>query len=270
MAKKPTPATPASTNRSKPIVPLVAIVVVAIAIAAYAWLHRSGSSAPTKSETPPPGPSFTASGAAIVPSDRIDPANEGRLIQIKGDLVVKTPATDPQLGITANALMLLRFVEMLQWQEQCSGTGKQAKCTYQQVWSPQTIKSADFREKKGHENPERLPFGIARFPAEDVRLGAFRVDGRQIGNYRLGPALKLKAEPYAVRNTQLPSNLEVSFRESNGTLYAGDPAKPAVGDVRVVYRIVPTARVEATGIQHEDRIIVRNPAAAATAPAGSP
>jgi hypothetical protein len=269
MAKKPTPATRPSSHRPKFLAPLVAIaVLIVVAIAAHAWLHRSGTSTPTKSESAPPVPPHAANGAAIVPSDRIDPANEGRLIQIKGDLVVKTPASDPELGITADALMLLRFVEMLQWQEQCEGTGKKAKCTYQQVWSPQAISSADFHDKKGHENPERLPFGIARFPAPDVQIGAFRLDSRQVGNYRLGPALKLKAEPYAVKSAQLPSNLEVSFRESNGTLYAGDPAKPTVGDVRVVYRIIPTARVEATGIQHDGRIIVRNPAA--PAPARSP
>jgi hypothetical protein len=269
MPKKTTPAARPSKNRSKSLVPLIVVAVaIVVAIAAYAWWHRSTAPVPpTKSEAAPSAPSFAPNGAAIVPSDRIDPANEGRLIQIKGDLVVKTPASDPQLGITADALMLLRFVEMLQWQEHCEGTGKKAKCTYQQVWSPQPISSADFHEKKGHENPERLPFGIARFPAEDVRLGAFRVDGRQVGNYRLGPALKLKAEPYAVKSAQLPSNLEVSFRESNGTLYAGDPAKPTVGDVRVVYRIIPTARVEATGIQRGDRIVVRDPA---TKSAGQP
>ena len=262
MTKKTTPAARPSKNRSKSLVPLIVVAIaIVVAIVAYAWLHRSAAPVPTKGEAAPSAPSFAPNGAAIVPSDRIDPANEGRLIQIKGDLVVKTPASDPQLGITADALMLLRFVEMLQWQEHCEGAGKKAKCTYQQVWSPQPISSADFHEKKGHENPERLPFGIARFPAEDVRLGAFRVDGRQVGNYRLGPALKLKAEPYAVKSTQLRSNLEVSFRESNGTLYAGDPAKPAVGDVRVVYRIIPTARVEATGMQHDDRIVVRDPGA---------
>jgi hypothetical protein len=269
MAKKPTSPTRSSPNRPKSLAPLVAVaILIVVAIAAYAWLHRSGTSAPTKSEVATSAPPHAANGAAIVPSDRIDPANEGRLIQFKGDLVVKTPASDPQLGITADALMLLRFVEMLQWQEQCPKTGKNPKCTYQQVWSPQPISSADFHEKKGHENPERLPFGIARFPSPDIRIGAFRVDSRQVGNYRLGPALKLKAEPYAVKSAQLPSNLEVSFRESNGTLYAGDPAKPAVGDVRVVYRIIPTARVEANGIQHDDRIVVRDPAT--PAPARSP
>ena len=95
--------------------------------------------------------------------------------------------------------MLLRFVEMLQWQEQCPKTGKNPKCTYQQVWSPQPISSTDFHEKKGHENPERLPFGIARFPSPDIRIGAFRVDSRQVGNYRLGLAYEKKGDLNAAR-----------------------------------------------------------------------
>ena len=58
-------------------------------------------------------------------------------------------------------------------------------------------------------------------------------------------------------SSKLPSNLAISFRDRNGTLYAGDPEHRAVGDVRVIYRIIPAEKVEIIGTQHGDGVIVQ-------------
>ena len=268
---------PKAPNRAGILVAALVVVVVA-AIAAYAWLRPRSEADVAAAKA-----KLTTEGTDV---ERIDPANEGHLIEVAGDLDVREPATDPQLGISAKAVMLLRYAEMLQWREQCGadkpadkdntadtgkdkgkdkpkdkakGKGKPAaeECTYDQVWSPQPISTEAFRVRKGHENPDRLPFGTGRFVARDIRLGAYRIDGAALGSYRLGPAMKLKAEPYAVKSADLPSNLEVSFRDANGALYAGDPEHPAVGDVRVSYRIIPAGKVAVAGTQHGDRLIVQ-------------
>jgi hypothetical protein len=239
-----------SSNRPNLIV--LAVVVIAAVLVAYAWLHKRHQSA----EAPPtPGDkSSAATGEALaISSDRIDPANEGRQVQLSGDLSVKAPASDTQLGITADAIMLLRFAEMLQWREQCVGTN----CTYQQVWSPQLIASGKFRVPDGHKNPDRLPITTARFSTNDLRLGAFRIDAAALGNQRLGSSLQSKPVPYPVDSAKLPSNLAISFRDWNGVLYAGDPEHRAVGDVRVSYRIIPAEKVDLIGIQRGDRVIIQ-------------
>jgi hypothetical protein len=238
-----------TANRPNLIVLLLVLVVVAVG--AYAWLHKRPLPGPVKqpaSQNPP-----AAQAPHAVAADRIDPSNEGRVIAISGKLDVRTPSRDTQLGVSADAVMLLRYAEMLQWREQCSG----ANCTYQQVWSPQLIDSRKFRVQEGHKNPERLPLTTARFSAGDLRLGAFRVDAAVLGNYRLDAALHIKPVPYPVHASQLPSNLAISFRDANGVLYAGDPEHRAVGDVRVSYRIIPAESVEITGVQRGDRLIVR-------------
>ena len=239
-----------TSNRPNLIV--LALVVIAVAVAAYAWVHKHRESSETPA-TPADKSAAATSEALAIPSDRVDPANEGKLVKLSGDLSLKTPASDTQLGITADAIMLLRFAEMLQWREQCTGTN----CTYQQVWSPQLIASGRFRAPEGHKNPERLPFTTARYSANDLRLGAFRIDAAALGNQRLSSALQGRPAPYPVTSAKLPSNLAITFRDVNGALYAGDPEHRTVGDVRVSYRIIPAGKVEIVGIQRGDRVIVQ-------------
>jgi hypothetical protein len=252
-----------TTSRSQLI---VAVVVIAALVLGFLWLRKRASEpAP---ETPPsqttqmPG---DVSQALAVRADAVDPANEGKLVKVSGDLVATTPATDSQLGITApDAIMLLRFAEMLQWQEQCPrGAGA---CTYQQVWSPQLINSSKFREPAGHENPARLPLTTARFSSAAVRLGAFTVDAATLGNYRLDASLRIKPTPIRVSASQLPSNLAPTFRDFNGALYAGDPEHRKVGDVRVSYRIIPATKVDVVGIQRGNQLIVQKSSASGAAP----
>jgi len=255
---------PKTSNRSN-LIALALVVVVALIIG-YVLLHKR-SEPPVATVAPPQKPTLDITQALAVAADTIDPANEGRQIALSGDLGVKTPATDSQLGITADAIMLLRYAEMLQWQERCTG-GKD--CTYQQVWSPQLISSAKFHEPEGHKNPDRLPLTSGRFSSTDVRVGAFKVDAGVLGNYRLDESLKIKPLPFKVSSAQLPSNLATTFRDYNGALYAGDPEHRKVGDVRVSYRIIPATKVDLVGIQRGDRLIVQKSGASAAPPPPPP
>lgn len=239
-----------SANRNNPIVVVLVLVVLA-AIGAYVWMHKREAPPGTPPATEPKAPPKV--DAPRVSADKVDPANEGRLVTVAGALTVTKPPRDTQLGIGADGIMLLRFAEMLQWQEKCNG----ASCTYQQVWSPQAIDSRKFREQEGHKNPERLPITTGRFSAGEVRLGAFLVDAAALGNYRLDSALQTKPVPYPVKDAELPSNLAISFREVNGALYAGDPEHRAVGDLRISYRVIPAGNVELVGTQRGDRLIVQ-------------
>jgi hypothetical protein len=245
---------------------IIAVIVVAAIVLGFFWLRRHQGE-PVPLETPSPTatqkPGIDTSNAVAVGASAIDPANDGKQISVSGDLIAGTPATDSQLGIVApDAIMLLRFVEMLQWQQHCSGT----QCTYQQVWSPQLINSTKFREAAGHENPPRLPMTTARFSSKDVQLGAFKIDAVTLGNYRLDASLRIKPTPFKVTSAQLPSNLALTFRDFNGALYAGDPEHRKVGDVRVSYRIIPASKVTVVGIQRGDKLIVQKSAAPGAEP----
>jgi hypothetical protein len=247
----------------KSIAPRIIVLILVLGVAAllaHVWMRHRQSATDVASPSTAP---VSENAPLAVALDRIVPSNEGRTIALSGKLDVRTPARDNQLGVSADAVMLLRFSEMLQWLEQCAGD----KCEYKKVWSPQLIKSGKFREQEGHKNPERLPLTSARFSAGEVRLGAFRIDAATIGNYRLTAALHTQPVAFPVSSSQLPSNLAISFRDSNGVLYAGsDPAHPAIGDVRISYRIIPATDVQLTGIQRGDRLMVQKSTSSPTQP----
>jgi hypothetical protein len=239
----------AKASKPSPAIGIAILIVVAIAVGAYVWWHgkhgASAVTAPVATEK-----SGDADEAAVVAIDRIEPANEGRLVTLRGKLDVRAPATDSQLGIRADAVMLFRYADMLQWQEKKDGD----KVDYIEVWSPQLIDSSKFHDAEKHRNPTKMPFGIARFSSTDIRLGAFAVDGGILGNSRNTASLHAQPQPHAVSASELPPNLAASFRDSEGMLYAGDPAHRAIGDLRVIYRVIPAGTVEITGIQRGDRI----------------
>ena len=247
----------------KSIAPRIIVLILVLGVAAllaHVWMRHRQSATDVASPSTAP---VSENAPLAVALDRIVPSNEGRTIALSGKLDVRTPARDNQLGVSADAVMLLRFSEMLQWLEQCAGD----KCEYKKVWSPQLIKSGKFREQEGHKNPERLPLTSARFSAGEVRLGAFRIDAATIGNYRLTAALHTQPVAFPVSSSQLPSSLAISFRDSNGVLYAGsDPAHPAIGDVRISYRIIPATDVQLTGIQRGDRLMVQKSTSSPTQP----
>ena len=147
--------------------------------------------------------------------------------------------------------MLLRFAEMLQWQEQCAG----AQVHVSAGLVAAAIDSAEV-PRAGRPQESRCACRSRRAVSRPATCGSARssVDAAALANDRLDSALQ--AKPAAVSGDgarELPSNLAISFRDVNGALYAGDPEHRAVGDVRVSYRIIPAGKVELIGMQRGDR-----------------
>lgn len=181
---------------------------------------------------------------ANVPADRVDPAQDGRRVRVNGKLSAGKSAHDTQLGVTADAPVLFRHVEMYQWREHC----ERGDCRYENTWSALPIDSGKFQVAAGHENPP-VPFADAYFGG-DIHLGAFAVDIDLA-------AAQVPAVDFPVHAAALPPNLAATFREIDGALYAGgDPAKPQVGELRVTYRIVPPGTlVNLTGVQRGTKLV---------------
>lgn len=188
-------------------------------------------------------PTFVAPTPAV-PARVGAPAAAGRIVTLGGVLRATKPARDAQLGVSADAVVLLREVRMLQWRESCSANG----CDYALDWAARPIDSNGFRDAGAHRNPTHWPFSSARFVAGELRLGDVVVD----------PALAANGvEPvaYPVKAAQLPPNLAASLREQGGMLYSSaDPAHGAVGDLRVSYRIVPGGERRLSGVQDGNRL----------------
>lgn len=202
----------------------------------WAWQHRARvQSAVSRISTELPLPAQPDANAAAVAT------------RVTGRLSIRHPPRDAQIGVSADAAILLRIVEMYQWHERCGLTG--GACSYDASWSVEHVDSARFRVPAGHENPP-APFAGARFAAGEIKLGGLVVD----------PEL-LNAQPavdHPVKDNALPPNLAATFTVADGVLYAGgDAAHPKVGTVRIRYRIVPAGEVELSGFRRGGRLEAR-------------
>lgn len=182
-------------------------------------------------------------GDKAAPPQNAQPVSNDSPRRIEGTLAASGPVRDGQLGVSANAAVLLRHVEMYQWQEHCENDA----CRYDQAWSAR-VDSHKFREPKGHENPA-APFNDSMFFAPDLKLAGYAVDPDLL-------VAQLHVSAYAARDANLPPNLAASFAERDGVLYAGgDPARPAIGEVRVSYRIIATGSATLNGVLRAGKLV---------------
>ena len=203
----------------------------------------------------------TGAGAVVsVQADKVDPANEGKLVHVTAKADTKDVLTDPLFKISSTAIRLERRVEMYQWKQNESsktekqlggGTKKTTVYTYEKVWSDKPVNSAYFKEA-GHENPG-CPFESEKLRANHVTLGDFLLndslvdrlgDSRKLpvpADYKLPAALSGKSDAAYVhvsRKSSAPSQVSQEQPADN----AGDAAltEPAIGDLRISwYAVVP-------------------------------
>jgi hypothetical protein len=184
-----------------------------------------------------------ASAVISVPADKVDPANEGRLVHVSGPVTTEETLTDEQLGVSANALKLIRKVEMYQWVEEekseekkklGGGTEKVTTYDYKKAWSDGAVDSSSFRHPEGHGNPGALPIESETLTADPITLGAFKLSPEQVAQINEAVDLPVQADPAA-----LPQVGDRTARLDQGRFYLGaDPASPQVGDTRISFQVV--------------------------------
>jgi hypothetical protein len=178
---------------------------------------------------------FVLRGAEAQPGATSD----GQLVFVSGPVQITRPARDAQFNVGANAVALVRKVEMFQWHE-VRGTIR----SYDLDWVDHPVDSSSFVQPDGHGNPGPFPFDGGRFDSPDVRVGGFR----------LGPKLVdgiAGIEDFTPDLKALPANMAATFQVHDGTLVtSADPDHPRLGDLRVSWmQIAPQfltvlARVE--------------------------
>ena len=128
--------------------------------------------------------SLTEGAGAVksVAADAVEPANEGALVHVTSAVVTDAPVADPEFDVEAQAVKLIRTVEMYQWKEDeksetrkklGGGTETVTTYTYDTAWSSDLEDSSQFQETAGHENPGSMPYDSTTTVADPVHLGAF-------------------------------------------------------------------------------------------------
>jgi hypothetical protein len=198
------------------------------------------------------------SGVQIAEAANPSAAHEGRLVHVSGEATSATPVVDAEFGVGVPALALRRRVEMYQWHEKREqrseklpggGERKVTEHRYALRWNDDLVRSSRFERASEHANPDAMPYRRETWRADTVRIGAFA----------LAPALVDDIggwERVPVEQVSLPPNLAASFRR-HGDWYvtSEDPAKPAVGDVRVRFDRVPAGTLSVVARQQGDTLV---------------
>ena len=182
-------------------------------------------------------------GAVIsIAAERVDPANEGRLVHVSARAETEENLTDATMAVSQKALRLKRTVEMYQWKEhretrteKKAGGGEKKVTTYSysRVWSSTPISSSGFKRRNGHENPTSMPFHSQTFNAAHVTLGAFV----------LSPALVAEIDNWAPVTIDVSAAVPAALGSrgmlhGNGYYLGADPGDPAIGDIRIHFTAV--------------------------------
>jgi hypothetical protein len=182
-------------------------------------------------------------GAGIVVSvanDRVDAANEGKLVHVSGKAITKDVLNDPVFDINATAIKLTRKVEMLQWHEikksetrKKIGGGTETTTTYnyRKDWSETLIDSNAFRFQE-NKNPNSMIIESEHWQAENVLLGAFHLSTRQIGN--IGGAEKLAL----TKENRLKKKIAGKSRLEGGIMFLGSKEHDKIGDFRIQMEVI--------------------------------
>ncbi|HWT09835.1 MAG TPA: TMEM43 family protein, partial [Roseomonas sp.] len=184
---------------------------------------------------------------------RVDPAMEGRLVHVAGPVTVAAPLRDPDFPVqAADAVRLVRSVEMYQWREERRSEtrtnlgGSQdtvTTYTYTRGWSPEQIDSSRFRQPDGRVNPQ-MRFAARDTVAPGARLGARRLTEAQLRGFGETQPIVLDAAVF-----QPPPGARVV----DGGLFVGrDPGNPQIGDLRIRFAQVPAGQASIIARQAGD------------------
>lgn len=187
-----------------------------------------------------------ATDVVDVSSDLVDPADDGKLIHVTGLATTDEILEDPTFGVSSNALLLERRVEMYQWEEEKETTREKqvggsvvesTKSTYKQVWSNRPIDSSRFSNQE-RKNPTEFPYEENAVHAENATLGAYQLPRTIISMINQFAILPVTAETIE----KLPAFMRDKAHISAERLFLGsDPGAPSVGDVRIgFYAVRPT------------------------------
>lgn len=217
---------------------LAGIVLLPLSIVLHSW--NEGRAVTTAK-------SLKEGAAAVVSAqpDAVLPANEGKLIHLSGEVRTRDEIREPLFGLTLEALRLKRVVEMHQWKENKRsetrkkfGGGEETVThySYEKVWSGDLIKSSEFKESAGHENPARFPVSSVTTITQHANLGAFTIPETLVRRMTGDSPVKPTEECLK----QLPGELKAKL---NGeTIYLGaNPEVPAIGDARVSFQALMPA-----------------------------
>ena len=200
----------------------------------------------------------------------VNPEMNGKMVHASGFATTDDILSDPQFGLSLNAIQLRRSVEYYQWTEiQHSetrdkvGGGQETitTYTYEKDWvgSPQNSSSFRDPEYKNISNDVLLVVDDNKWSARNVTFGAYKLPEGLFSQMSSSEPESLALDPETVNglSAQLrkgkASDSDVYVHQDRNVIYLGsDPNNPSVGDVRISYDNVLPADVSILAVVNGD------------------
>lgn len=190
-----------------------------------------------------------------VHSNEIQPSMNGKLIHISGQATTEEILTDDMFQVSDNALKLERLVETYQWKETSRseetkklGGDVETVTTYEynKVWDSDLIKSSNFKQQVGHENPDHFTYEPEIWTAEKI----------VIGQYILSSDHKSRLNNFQKLSVKSTTNLPEGVKQNAGQFYYGkNPQKPRIGDQRISFQVIQPQIYSAIGRLSESTLV---------------
>jgi hypothetical protein len=199
--------------------------------------------------------SLVEGAAAVinVSADTVNPVNEGKLVHVTGMATTAETLTDPDFGVSAPAIKLIREVQMYQWTEssktESSGNTERTTYTYNKEWSSTYSDSSNFHDS-GHNNPP-MPYRSAEVVAQHVTLQAFTLSADLVSKMSGEKPLAVDVLPPAVS-----SEVRERTKVINGFFYIGGGTleSPQLGDLQVKFSVIEPTTVSVVAQQANNRL----------------
>lgn len=178
-----------------------------------------------------------------VSADKVDSANDGKLVSTNGKLVI---ADEYLLDSTFNlqspkTAKLVRVVEMLQWvEDEEEDDDGYVTYTYEKKWLTE-IEDSDTFSDRTKVNPSTMPYSSEKFYANDVSLGAFTLSDAQKEMLDTGATVTLSD------TISIPVGY---YKTGNYISSVSDLGNADVGDVRISFKYNNDKEISVLGKQN--------------------
>ena len=172
-------------------------------------------------------------------SSKVDKEYDGKLIVTSGKLDFgDVELTDSTFNVSVKTPLLVRTVEMYQWEEEKEDKDDKTVYSYKLVWSDEAIDSSSFKDSSSHTNPGSLPYEGKSETAQNLKVGEYKLSSS------FTSLLSADYKYTDLANATVPEGYTV---KDGYIMKSADPEKPQVGDVRISFSYASYSDVSVLG-----------------------
>lgn len=250
------PSSFAARLKAKASLLLGGILLILLAFYTLSWNEQRVASSDAASKNAPAPVVLKPVG---IPASPLNPANEGKVVVISGQVTTNDVVVDPGFDLNQVGLILKRDVDMYQWQQiEKKNADNTTTVEYKKVWADKPIDASKFSGFSGgasvYENPKSIVIPKYESVAKSAKLGDFFLSQELIKSMPKLVVVDMSAADLAKIKKRFNSPVELN--KAGPDLYLGsDPNNPGIGDIRIHFTIAKPQNVTVLAQQQGNKLV---------------